>query len=82
MVNVSNRVAGEQIDHRGGWLIIMWYKIRARDNGMNRPDGFVLTFHLSAENQAAAINILTAQGFTEIKILDEYEEHDHSWLEK
>ena len=49
---------------------------------MNRPDGFVLTFHLSAENQAAAINILTAQGFTEIKILDEYDDSDTSWLEK
>ena len=60
----------------------MWYKIRARDNRMNRPDGFVLTFHLFADNQASAINILTEQGFTEIKILDEYDEHDHSWLEK
>ena len=49
----------------------MWFKIRARDNSMGRPDGFVLTFHLFADNQAAAINILTAQGFTEIKILDE-----------
>ena len=49
---------------------------------MGRPDGFVLTFHLFADNQAEAINILTSQGFTEIKILDEYEEHDHSWLEK
>ena len=49
---------------------------------MGRPDGFVLTFHLFAENQAEAINILTAQGFTEIKILDEYEEEDLSWLEK
>ena len=60
----------------------MWYKIRARDNNMGRPNGFVLTFHLFAENQAEAHNILTEQGFTEIKILDEYEEHDHSWLEK
>ena len=60
----------------------MWYKIKARDNRMNRPNGVVLTFRLFAENQAEAINILTAQGFTEIKILDEYEEHDHSWLEK
>ena len=60
----------------------MWYRIRARDNGMNRPDGFVLTFHLFADNQAEAINILTAQGFTEIKILDEYEEDDLGWLEK
>ena len=60
----------------------MWYKIKARDNRMNRPDGVVLTFHLFAENQAEAINILTAQGFTEIKILDEYDEHDLSWLEK
>ena len=60
----------------------MWYKIRARDNRMNRPDGFVLTFHLFADNQASAINILTEQGFTEIKILDEYEEEDLSWLEK
>ena len=60
----------------------MWYKIRARDNRMNRPDGFVLTFHLFADNQAEVMNILTAQGFTEIKILDEYDEHDHSWLEK
>ena len=49
---------------------------------MGRPDGFVLTFHLFADNQASAINILTAQGFTEIKILDEYDEHDLSWLEK
>ena len=49
---------------------------------MNRPDGFVLTFHLFADNQASAINILTEQGFTEIKILDEYEEEDLSWLEK
>ena len=38
--------------------------------------------NIFAENQAEAINILTAQGFTEIKILDEYDEHDHSWLEK
>ena len=60
----------------------MWYKIRARDNTMDVPHGFVLTFHLFAENQAEAINVLTAQGFTEIKILDEYDEHDHSWLEK
>ena len=60
----------------------MWYKIRARDNRMNRPDGFVLTFHLFADNQAEVMNILTVQGFTEIKILDEYDEHDHSWLEK
>ena len=60
----------------------MWYKIRASDNRMNRPDGFVLTFHLFADNQASAINILTEQGFTEIKILDEYEEEDLSWLEK
>ena len=49
---------------------------------MGRPDGFVLTFHLFADNQAEVMNILTAQGFTEIKILDEYDEHDHSWLEK
>ncbi len=49
---------------------------------MGRPNGFVLTCHLFAENQAEAHNILTEQGFTEIKILDEYEEHDHSWLEK
>ena len=49
---------------------------------MGRPNGFVLTFHLFAENQAEAHSILTEQGFTEIKILDEYEEHDHSWLEK
>ena len=60
----------------------MWYKIRARDNRINRPDGFVLTFHLFADNQASAINILTEQGFTEIKILDEYEEEDLRWLEK
>ena len=60
----------------------MWYRIRARDNTMDVPNGFVLTFHLFAENQAEATNVLTAQGFTEIKILDEYEEHDHSWLEK
>jgi len=39
-----------------------------------------ITFHLSAENQAAATNILTAQGFTEIKIIDEYEDDDLSWL--
>ena len=49
---------------------------------MDVPNGFVLTFHLFADNEAEAINILTAQGFTEIKILDEYDEHDHSWLEK
>ena len=60
----------------------MWYNIRARDNHMGRPYGFVLTFHLFADNQASAINILTEQGFTEIKILDEYEEEDLSWLEK
>ena len=60
----------------------MWYRIRARDNSMDMPRGIKLTFHLFADNQAAAINILTAQGFTEIKILDEYDEHDHSWLEK
>ena len=36
---------------------------------MGRPDGFGLTLHLFADNQAEAINILTAQGFTEIKIL-------------
>ena len=60
----------------------MWYKIRARDNSMDIPRGIKLTFHLFADKQASAINILTAQGFTEIKILDEYEEHDLSWLEK
>ena len=49
---------------------------------MDIPRGIKLTFHLFADNQAAAINILTAKGFTEIKILDEYEEHDLSWLEK
>ncbi len=49
---------------------------------MNRPDGFKLTFHLFADNQAEVINILTAQGFTEIKILDEYDDSDTSWLEK
>ncbi len=60
----------------------MWYRIRARDNTMDVPNGFVLTFHLFAENQAEVTNVLTAQGFTEIKILDEYDEHDLSWLEK
>ena len=49
---------------------------------MDIPRGIKLTFHLFADNQAAAINILTEQGFTEIKILGEYEEDDHSWLEK
>ena len=60
----------------------MWYKIRARDNSINMPGGIKLTFHLFADNQASAINTLTAQGFTEIKILDEYEEDDLGWLEK
>ena len=61
---------------------VKWFKIRARDNSMDIPHGMKITFHLSAENQAAATNILTAKGFTEIKIIDEYEDDDLSWLEK
>ena len=63
-----------RLDHRGGWLTIMWYKVKAKDNTIFLPDGKVLTFSIWAETDRQFWKLMKEKKCTEVKILSKTQE--------
>ena len=47
----------------------MWYKVRARDNRIFKPDGKVLTFSIWAETDRQFWKLMKEKDITEVKII-------------
>ena len=47
----------------------MWYKDRARDNRIFKPDGKVLTFSIWAETDRQFWKLMKEKDITEVKII-------------
>ena len=47
----------------------MWYKVRARDNRIFKPDGKVLTFSIWADTDEKFWELMKEKDITEVKII-------------
>ena len=52
----------------------MWYKVRARDNRIFKPDGQGLTFSIWAETDRQFWKLMKEKNMTEVKIIKKTEE--------
>ena len=52
----------------------MWYKVRARDNRIFKPDGKVLTFSIWADSDEKFWKLMKEKNITEVKIIKKTEE--------
>ena len=52
----------------------MWYKVRARDNDIFKPDGKVITFSIWSETDRGFWKLMKEKNMTEVKILDKTQE--------
>ena len=52
----------------------MWYKVRARDNRIFKPDGKVLTFSIWADTDEKFWELMKEKDITEVKIIKKTEE--------
>ena len=55
--------------------INMWYKVRARDNSIFKPDGKVLTFSIWADSDERFWELMKEKNMTEVKIIKKTEEY-------
>ena len=53
----------------------MWYKVRARDNRIFKPDGKVLTFSIWADSDERFSELMKEKNMTEVKIIKKTEEY-------
>ena len=53
----------------------MWYKVRARDNRIFKPDGKVLTFSIWADTDEKFWELMKEKDMTEVKIIKKTEEY-------
>ena len=49
--------------------IKMWYRVRARDNSIFKPDGKVITFSIWSETDKEFWKLMKEKNHTEVKIL-------------
>jgi len=54
--------------------IKMWYRVRARDNSIFKPDGKVITFSIWSETDKGFWKLMKDKSMTEVKILDKTQE--------
>ncbi len=54
----------------------MWYKVKARDNTIFKPDGKVLTFSIWAETDREFWKLMKDKQITEVKIINKTQELD------
>ena len=54
--------------------IKMWYKVRARDNTIFKPDGKVITFSIWADSDEKFWKLMKEKNITEVKIIKKTEE--------
>ena len=52
----------------------MWYRVRARDNTIFKPDGKVLTFSIWSETDRGFWKLMKERNITEVKILSKTQE--------
>ena len=52
----------------------MWYKVRARDNRIFKPDGKVITFSIWADTDEKFWELMKEKNMTEVKIIKKTEE--------
>ena len=55
--------------------INMWYKVRARDNRIFKPDGKVITFSIWADSDERFWELMKEKNMTEVKIIKKTEEY-------
>ena len=48
----------------------MWYRVRARDNSIFKPDGKVITFSIWSETDKGFWKLMKDKSMTEVKILN------------
>ena len=53
----------------------MWYKVRARDNRIFKPDGKVITFSIWADSDERFWELMKEKNMTEVKIIKKTEEY-------
>ena len=53
----------------------MWYKVRARDNRIFKPDGKVITFSIWADSDERFWDLMKEKNMTEVKIIKKTEEY-------
>ena len=55
--------------------IKMWYKVRAKDNTIFKPDGKVITFSIWADSDEKFWELMKERNITEVKIIKKTEEY-------
>ena len=55
--------------------IKMWYKVRAKDNTIFKPDGKVIKFSIWAETDKKFWELMKEKNMTEVKIIKKTEEY-------
>ena len=55
--------------------IKMWYKVRARDNTIFKPDGKVIKFSIWAETDKKFWKLMKDKNMTEVKIIKKTKEY-------
>ena len=53
----------------------MWYRVRARDNTIFKPDGKVITFSIWADTDEKFWELMKEKNMTEVKIIKKTEEY-------
>ena len=55
--------------------IKMWYRVRAKDNTIFKPDGKVITFSIWADSDEKFWKLMKERNITEVKIIKKTEEY-------
>ena len=55
--------------------IKMWYRVRAKDNTIFKPDGKVIKFSIWAETDKKFWKLMKDKNMTEVKIIKKTEEY-------
>ena len=55
-----------------------WYKVKARDTNINKPNGLTLTFHIGGKSEDNVRHAITLKGYVNIQYIKEHPDFENN----
>ena len=55
-----------------------WYKVKARDTNINKPKGYIITFHVGGESEDHVRHDIAFKGYVDIQYIKEDPDFENS----
>ena len=55
-----------------------WYEVRARDTNINKPKGYIITFHVGGESEDHVRHAIAFKGYVDIQYIKEDKDFENN----